>query len=80
LTAEHGAATRRFTWLIDVLYDNNVRLVASAAVPLAQLYPEGVASGEFSRTVSRLTEMQSQRYLQLPHKTQGVTLNVDATP
>ena len=80
LTAEHGAATRRFTWLIDVLYDNNVRLVASAAVPLAQLYPEGVTSGEFSRTVSRLTEMQSQRYLQLPHKTQGVTLNVDATP
>jgi cell division protein ZapE len=80
MTAEHAAAARRFTWLIDVLYDNNVRLVASAAVVPEQLYAEGMASSEFSRTVSRLTEMQSRRYLQLPHKAQGVSLNVDATP
>jgi cell division protein ZapE len=80
MTADHAAAKRRFTWLIDVLYDNNVRLVASAAVPLAQLYPEGATSGESSRTVSRLTEMQSRRYLQLPHQAQGVTLNADAAP
>jgi cell division protein ZapE len=80
LIAEHAAAARRFTWLIDVLYDNNVRLVASAAAMPERLYAEGIASGDFSRTVSRLTEMQSRRYLQLPHQAQGVTLNVDTTP
>jgi cell division protein ZapE len=79
MTSEHAAEARRFTWLIDVLYDNNVRLVASAAATPEQLYTEGMASSEFSRTVSRLTEMQSRRYLQLPHQAQGVTLNADAT-
>lgn len=74
LDAEHAAEARRFTWLVDVLYDNNVRLVASAAAAPALLYTDGPMSGEFTRTASRLTEMQSQRYLQLPHHTQGVTL------
>jgi cell division protein ZapE len=79
MTAEHAAAARRFTWLIDVLYDNNVRLVASAATTPEHLYAESMASSEISRTVSRLTEMQSRRYLQLPHQAQGVTFNADTT-
>jgi cell division protein ZapE len=74
LTADRSAEARRFTWLIDVLYDCNVRLVASAAVPLEELFTGGAASGETSRTISRLTEMQTQIYLQLPHRSQGVTL------
>jgi len=74
MTADHAAEARRFTWLIDVLYDNNVRLVASAAATPDQIYTDGVMSGEFSRTTSRLTEMQTQRYLQLPHHSQKVTL------
>jgi cell division protein ZapE len=74
MTAEHAAEARRFTWLIDVLYDSNVRLVASATATPDQLCSEGMISGEFSRTTSRLTEMQTQRYLQLPHRSQGVTL------
>lgn len=74
MDADHAAEARRFTWLIDVLYDNNVRLVASAAAVPDQIYSEGLMSGEFSRTASRLTEMQTQRYLQLPHHSQGVTL------
>jgi cell division protein ZapE len=74
MTADHADEARRFTWLIDVLYDNNVRLVASAAAAPDQLYGEGAMSGEFTRTTSRLTEMQTQRYLQLPHRSQGVTL------
>jgi cell division protein ZapE len=75
MTAEHAAEMRRFIWLIDVLYDHNVRLVASAAATQEQLDAEGVTAGEFARTASRLSEMQSQRYLQLPHRAQGVTLN-----
>jgi cell division protein ZapE len=74
MSAEHAAGARRFTWLIDVLYDSNVRLVASAAAAPDQLYSEGVITGEYSRTASRLAEMQTQRYLQLPHRSQGVTL------
>lgn len=74
MSAEHADAARRFTWLIDVLYDNNVRLVASAAATPDEIYAEGALSGEFSRTTSRLSEMQTQRYLQLPHYSENVTL------
>ncbi len=74
LTADHAAEARRFTWLVDVLYDSNVRLVASAAAAPDQLYSEDVMPGEFTRIASRLTEMQTLRYLQLPHHSQGVTL------
>ncbi|MEO8332397.1 MAG: cell division protein ZapE [Gallionella sp.] len=74
MTADNSAEARRFTWLIDVLYDNNVRLVATSTVAPDQIYAEGVMSGEFFRTASRLTEMQTLRYLQLPHHSQGVTL------
>jgi cell division protein ZapE len=74
MTADLGAEARRFTWLIDVLYDSNVRLVASAAAAPDELYSEGMISGGFSRTASRLAEMQAQHYLQSPHHSQGVTL------
>lgn len=74
MTAEQAAEARRLTWLVDVLYDHNVRLVASAAAAPDRLYSEGVMSGEFARTASRLTEMQSRHYLERPHRSQGVTL------
>jgi len=73
MTADHAAEARRFTWLIDVLYDNNVRLAASAAATPEEIYTDGAATGERSRTVSRLAEMQSKRYLELPHYSQMVT-------
>ncbi len=75
LTANEGAEAQRFIWLIDVFYDNRVKLVISAEVPIFSLFTIDSGSGEFARTVSRLTEMQSQSYLELQHQTENVSLN-----
>ncbi|MCG6933529.1 MAG: cell division protein ZapE, partial [Gallionella sp.] len=75
LTEDFASEARRFTWLIDVFYDNHVRLVATAAVPLEDVFTDDMAAGEFSRTASRLTEMQTMHYLKQLHHSQRVRLN-----
>jgi cell division protein ZapE len=68
LPADMSNAARRFSWLVDVLYDHRVKLLLSAAVPAAELYVEGPNSHEFARTVSRLIEMRTREYMALPHQ------------
>ena len=57
----------RFTKLIDALYENNVKLFATAAAEPEDLYTAGEGSFEFERTVSRLKEMQSAEYMARGH-------------
>lgn len=68
LLAGNASEARRFTWLIDVLYDHRVKLIMSAAVPAYELYTEGHNAHEFVRTVSRLIEMRTRDYLAEPHR------------
>ncbi len=53
---------RRFTILIDTLYDNRIRLVATASAPITGLAPRGSGDTAFARTVSRLQEMLSDQW------------------
>ncbi|MGI4812239.1 MAG: cell division protein ZapE [Janthinobacterium lividum] len=69
-----ASEARRFTWMIDVFYDHRVKLLMSAEVPPNDLYPEGPMVHEFSRTVSRITEMQSREYLEAPRRVGDTSL------
>ena len=70
-----ASAARRFTWLVDVLYDRRVKFVLSAGVPAEALYTEGPLSHEFPRTVSRLNEMQSKEYLDMEYREVDTSLS-----
>ena len=68
MSVKDSDAARRFTWLVDVFYDDRVKLVVSAAAQPEELFTEGgedakTAAAEFQRTASRLHEMQSVEYL-----------------
>ncbi len=71
LGAARADSARRFTWLVDILYDHRVKLLVSAAARPDALYVSGVNSHEFLRTASRLTEMQTHDYMSEPHLATG---------
>jgi cell division protein ZapE len=69
IAPEQRNEAKRFILLIDTLYDNAVKLIATASVAPDALYArgDGFEAVEFRRVVSRLAEMQTAAYLALPH-------------
>ncbi|MGH8444413.1 MAG: cell division protein ZapE [Solimonas sp.] len=67
LTVFKEDAARRFVNLVDEFYDRGVKLLLAADVALDELYKGEKSKFEFRRTLSRLTEMQSEEYLARPH-------------
>lgn len=68
MSAGQASEARRFTWLVDILYDHGIKLVASAQAAPEALYTTGALAHEFVRTASRLTEMQTREYLAAPRR------------
>ena len=67
LGPENFDVARRFIVLVDALYEQKVKLVASAADQPDRIYQSGEGADAFERTASRLEEMQSRTYLESPH-------------
>jgi len=67
LSPDNYDAARRFIVLVDTLYDQRVKLIASAEAQPDQLYMRGENAKMFERTASRLDEMQSEDWLGLTH-------------
>jgi len=61
----HDDGVRRFIALVDECYDRKVPLYLEAQVPMAALYTEGYLEFPFRRTLSRLQEMQLQRFAEV---------------
>ncbi|MDE2582270.1 MAG: AFG1 family ATPase [Rhodospirillales bacterium] len=67
LSPDNFDEARRFITLIDTLYDQRAKLLASAAAPPDRLYERGENAAMFERTASRLDEMQSHAWLAGAH-------------
>jgi cell division protein ZapE len=77
LEREQASEARRFTWLVDVLYDHRVKLIICSDCNAEEIYTQGPQAIEFTRTVSRLVEMRSQEYLATPHRRDEVVATVN---
>jgi cell division protein ZapE len=68
LEASDKDIARRFTWLIDILYDSAKKIIISTSIDIDSIYLDGLFNNEFKRTISRLHEMQTVNYLTIPVK------------
>ncbi len=62
LDADQEDAAKRFLLLIDEFYDQNIKLLLTSALPLAQIYQGKKLAFEYERLQSRLFEMQGSDY------------------
>jgi len=67
LDDEQSDRAHRLVSLVDALYDRGCKLVCSADTPPAELYRGRDLAFAFERTLSRLTEMQTDAYIGRPH-------------
>lgn len=71
LKEQDDAAAKRFIHLIDAIYDHNVKFLATAMAKPESLYSGSRLVFAFNRTISRLTEMGTEKYLRLAHNPTG---------
>ena len=68
---QDDAAAKRFIHFIDAVYDHNVKFIATSEAEPKLLYRGKRLKFAFDRTISRLTEMGTERYLKLAHNPTG---------
>lgn len=59
---------KRFITLVDEFYDRRVKMIISAETDVHHIHQGNKTRFEFQRTLSRLLEMRSGKYLSLPHR------------
>ena len=68
---QDDAAAKRFVHFIDAVYDHNVKFLATSTGEPKELYRGKRMTFAFDRTISRLTEMGTEKYLKLAHNPTG---------
>ena len=62
LSPQDTNEARRLTLFIDEIYENKTSLITLSAKEIDEIYPEGIGSKSFLRTISRFKEIQSNDY------------------
>lgn len=65
--SDQADLAKRFILMVDAFYEKKVKLILSADGQPNELYKRGPLKAEFTRTTSRLLEMQSLEYIESTH-------------
>ncbi|UDG80173.1 cell division protein ZapE [Candidatus Steffania adelgidicola] len=68
MDSEQENTARRFLALVDEFYERRVKLVVGSSVSMRMLYQGQLLRFEYQRCLSRLQEMQSDKYLKCTHQ------------